>query len=510
MRSGAVERLGAILLHYNLVSERALEEALAIQKRERGRLGEILVRLGHLTERELTWSLANQLDLPCVSSIETRPDYVDKKAVKVVPRHLAYEHHVLPVIWNDDELTIVTDDPLNTTGLKAIEKATGLRLNVATGPTSEILQALDALYGPEKRNAGDGEAGAKGAEEHPLALWLGRARTAGYRRMVVDPGGKRGRPTVCFQGYPGETNEITLEDYRAIMRALREASGHKTVLGPTLGPFKFHDCRGVVAFAHTRGGLAASINLRLPGEDVAWPSQWHAPFREGIAEPGLWLVGVSSNRLWEPFTYFVQEAFEEHGRVMAGGLVQDGPLFPRQVESYSAERVAALFSLEPEVILFPASARTALLEHLRAGRPDAAVMLQVAARDPVRALQVFQGYGASGPETAEMVRGVLTVHGIPRTRRGGRRAGDIVPVLGWYKAGPAVERFLIERPPSPDLLPLFEVGPIPRTDSQIETLVAKGTLTRHEANILLQALYPTQQVPADATVAAPEVCNGQY
>ncbi len=528
MRRGAVERLGSILLQYKLISEKALQEALEIQRRDRGRLGEILVRLGHLSERELTWSLANQLNLPCVSSIETRPGRVDVKAVKVLPRKLAYRHHVLPVIWNDDELTIVTDDPLNQEGLEEIEKATGLRLNVATGPTSEILQALDALYS-SAGSKGDGEDGLADGEQdregHPLEMWLTRARLAGYRRMIVDPGGRRGRPVVRFRGYPGETSELELDDYRAIMGALRDSSGHKNVLGPTMGPFRFGSFRGTVAFAHTRGGLAAAVNLFLPGEDVDWPRAWLPALRDGLVGPGLWLVAVASDYLWEPFTYFVQEAFEDHGRVIAGGLVQDGPMFPRTPESYTQDTIGALFALDPEIILFPSSARKALIEHLRAGLPNATVLLQVAARDPVRALQVLRGYGVSGAEMAEMVRGVLVLHGAPHRaasdeRRGGaeeasglRKASrGVVPLLGWYLFDRGVEEFLVQHAPSREILPLLKPGGIPSPEEQAEGLVARGALSSTEAKRLLRKLGPYTESrghPGEA-VDIPEVSDGEY
>ncbi len=512
MRRGAVERLGSILLQYNLISEKALYEALEVQRKERGRLGEILVRLGHLSERELTWGLANQLDLPCVSSIETRPGYFDVKAVKVVPRKLAYRHHVLPVIWNDDELTVVTDDPLNQEGLEEIARATGLRLNVAAGPTSEILQALDALYGSMQGQETDDKAAEEGEETHPLETWLARARVAGHRRMIVDPGGRRGRPVIRFRGYPGETSEIDLDTYRAIMGALREASGHKTVVGPTMGPFRFRSFRGVVAFAHTRGGLAAAVNVTLPGEDVDWPESWLTTFRQGLSGPGLWLVAVASDHLWAPFTYAVQEAFESHGRVIAGGLVQEGPMFPKTPDSYSQENIAALFALEPELILFPSSARLALIEHLRAGMPDTTVLLQVAARDPVRALQVFRGYGVSGAEIAEMVRGVLCLHSVPRPEGKSGAGGAAVPVLGWYLFDGATEQHLAEGGAVEKIGPLLKAGPMAPPEVQVKALVAEGVLSGAHADRLLKWLSPGGEVLAgvERVEDEPEVSDGQY
>src|SRR5687768_539409 len=123
--------LGSILLRYNLISESQLQEALEEQKVRRGRLGETLVRLGYLQEDVLTWCLANQLNIPCISTIETRPDHLDLKALDRVPAELAYRYRVIPLLLAGDELTVVTDDPLDHEGLSQLAEALRLRLNIA-------------------------------------------------------------------------------------------------------------------------------------------------------------------------------------------------------------------------------------------------------------------------------------------------------------------------------------------------------------------------------------------
>ena len=52
---------------HGLVNSKAVEEALAVQRRTRQRLGEILVAAGHITEQTLGQVLTEQLQIPAVS-----------------------------------------------------------------------------------------------------------------------------------------------------------------------------------------------------------------------------------------------------------------------------------------------------------------------------------------------------------------------------------------------------------------------------------------------------------
>ena len=53
--------MGQILIKKNLITQDQLKEALDIQKKEGGFIGEILVKLGHITEKDIVVALIVQL-----------------------------------------------------------------------------------------------------------------------------------------------------------------------------------------------------------------------------------------------------------------------------------------------------------------------------------------------------------------------------------------------------------------------------------------------------------------
>lgn len=135
-------------MRFGMVSSRDLNLALDLQRRRGGRVGELLLEQGVITEEMLVWCLANQLNLPCVASLELRPEFVDREALRLLTPTQAWDLHLFPLLVAERELSVVTDDPLDRAGLEEVERQTGLQLNVAVAPPSLIRQALELYYGP--------------------------------------------------------------------------------------------------------------------------------------------------------------------------------------------------------------------------------------------------------------------------------------------------------------------------------------------------------------------------
>ncbi|GAK49372.1 type IV pilus assembly protein PilB [Candidatus Moduliflexus flocculans] len=136
--------IGSILLDVELVSQKDIEQALELQKQSGKRLGEVLVQLGVVSDDDIRWALAEQLNLPYVN---IRKDQVDTDVAKLLPENLARRYHVIPILKIEHELTVVVDDPLNTTIIKDIEQITKCSVKISLGRTSDILLAIDEIYG---------------------------------------------------------------------------------------------------------------------------------------------------------------------------------------------------------------------------------------------------------------------------------------------------------------------------------------------------------------------------
>ena len=71
-----------------------LEAALGEQKVSQMRLGEVLIKNGYLTELHLAEALCEQLELPFVSLVQTRPS---QAALALIPENVALRLNVVPV-----------------------------------------------------------------------------------------------------------------------------------------------------------------------------------------------------------------------------------------------------------------------------------------------------------------------------------------------------------------------------------------------------------------------------
>jgi len=60
-------RLGDLLVHEQVISEKQLESALKEQRQSGRKLGATLIELGYISEQQLTEFLAQQLKIPMVS-----------------------------------------------------------------------------------------------------------------------------------------------------------------------------------------------------------------------------------------------------------------------------------------------------------------------------------------------------------------------------------------------------------------------------------------------------------
>jgi type II secretory ATPase GspE/PulE/Tfp pilus assembly ATPase PilB-like protein len=73
--------LGQILKEMELISEGQLQEALALQRKEGGVLGMILVRLGYVANEEVLLALAAQLGMEVVDLFELPPEAFEREEV---------------------------------------------------------------------------------------------------------------------------------------------------------------------------------------------------------------------------------------------------------------------------------------------------------------------------------------------------------------------------------------------------------------------------------------------
>jgi type IV pilus assembly protein PilB len=135
--------LGQILKDLGVVHEGNVQEALALQREKGGRIGELLVELGHAQRQDVAKALATQAGMPFVDLAQRPPS---PEALAKVDHATARAFGIVPVALEDGELVVALADPLNAALLHDVEFAAGARVRGAVADDEQIRAALERYY----------------------------------------------------------------------------------------------------------------------------------------------------------------------------------------------------------------------------------------------------------------------------------------------------------------------------------------------------------------------------
>ena len=137
-------RLGEILVRDSLISADQLKQALEYQKKEGGRLGTCLVKLGLVSDEDITAVLSRQYGVP---SINLKFYEVDPTVIKLIPQETAVRYQIVPLSRVGSTLTIAMTDPTNVFAMDDIKFMTGFNVEPVVASESAISEAIAKFYG---------------------------------------------------------------------------------------------------------------------------------------------------------------------------------------------------------------------------------------------------------------------------------------------------------------------------------------------------------------------------
>ena len=137
-------KLGEMLLKAGLISQAQLQEALEGQKKNGGKLGFNLVKMGFVKEDDITQLLSDQYGVP---SINLRHFEIDAAVVKLIPSEVSQKYLVVPVNRTGATLTIAMADPTNVFAMDDIKFMTGYNVEPVVASEVAIREAIDKYYG---------------------------------------------------------------------------------------------------------------------------------------------------------------------------------------------------------------------------------------------------------------------------------------------------------------------------------------------------------------------------
>ncbi len=137
-------RLGEILVKDKLISSDQLKQALDHQKQNGGRLGSCLVKLGLVSDEDITAVLSRQYGVP---SINLKFYEVDPTVIKLIPQETATRYQIVPLSRVGSTLTIAMTDPTNVFAMDDVKFMTGFNVEPVVASESAIGEAIQKFYG---------------------------------------------------------------------------------------------------------------------------------------------------------------------------------------------------------------------------------------------------------------------------------------------------------------------------------------------------------------------------
>ncbi len=113
-------RIGDILVAAGAITEEQLQEALAYQKENGGKLGNVLVDLGMISNEILITLLTQQLG---IDYIELKGAKIEEKVLHLVPENMVAKYKVIPIEIDPDNpniLKLAMSDPMDINAIDDI------------------------------------------------------------------------------------------------------------------------------------------------------------------------------------------------------------------------------------------------------------------------------------------------------------------------------------------------------------------------------------------------------
>jgi len=141
-------RLGELLIREGLITPTQLEKAISVQRKESGRLGEVLIKLEMVKEEQIVAVLGKQLNVPFFALGTGMLKPVAGQGLEhLILQEFAFKNYVLPLSRTARSLTVAMFDPLDFILIDNLKKLTGCEINPVIATRSDIKKAIEEFYG---------------------------------------------------------------------------------------------------------------------------------------------------------------------------------------------------------------------------------------------------------------------------------------------------------------------------------------------------------------------------
>lgn len=207
------KKLGEILVRAGAISERQLKEALEDQKKYGGRLGAILLERRYIDEKAFLNALSQQLKIPAVDFSKSS---IPEPVIHLVPKEIQEKHLVFPIAIRrtatGNSIVLAMSDPTNVEVQDQIRFMTEHRVESVLALESVLKQVIREYWYRQEgkgsfRYTPDMDIGAW--EPRPMELDSDRRLIPSERVIDFNEMGKTAAQTEAGPEKPKLTQELT-------------------------------------------------------------------------------------------------------------------------------------------------------------------------------------------------------------------------------------------------------------------------------------------------------------
>ena len=143
-------RIGDLLLSQGMITQQQLDTALSEQKVRKTKLGETLIALGYVSQKDFADVLSRQLG---VESVDLRKEGLQDAAIRLVPEDIMKKYELVPFAIDENNsniLKIAMSDPMYLPAIDDVSLITGMEVVPYFAPTAQIAMQIDRMFGKKQ------------------------------------------------------------------------------------------------------------------------------------------------------------------------------------------------------------------------------------------------------------------------------------------------------------------------------------------------------------------------
>jgi twitching motility protein PilT len=154
MLANQARRFGESLVERHVLSRDDLEQAIEESERNREALPSVLLKMGLVGSKDLTAALAEQMGVRFIDFLDTP---IHQDAPETLSAETARKYLAVPVDFEDHKLVVAFVEPADDDAIAAIGHATTYEIIPAVADRSELMRAIDLIYGVDAASNGEND-----------------------------------------------------------------------------------------------------------------------------------------------------------------------------------------------------------------------------------------------------------------------------------------------------------------------------------------------------------------